>query len=38
MDALAQANVRMVLLSEVLSKFLRNELQVAGPEELQVLS
>lgn len=34
MDALAQANVRMVLLSEVLSKFLRNELQVAGQEEL----
>ena len=36
MDALAQANVRMVLLSEVLSKFLRSELQFAGQEELHV--
>ena len=35
MDALAEANVRMVLLSEVLSKFLRNELHDAGQGELQ---
>lgn len=35
MDALAEANVRMVLLSEVLSKFLRHELQVAGQDGLQ---
>lgn len=35
MNALAEANVRIVLLSEVLSKFLRSELQTAAQDDLQ---
>lgn len=34
MNALAEANVRIVLLSEVLNKFLRSELQTAGHDDL----